>query len=389
MSAEWYYSSDSREIGPLTFHDLAMIARQGRIAAETKVRRGRSGEWVPAHRVSGLIETGAAASVSGAPPPLPSESEKFFNSFAPADNRQNGRKKRIGPFPSEMIGPLSVAFIAAGVVVFSIAFLFFRLGGEGKRSDSSDLAPVEIRSTPMLPAATDLSGRSVSRRPPDSSRKTGSLSANWIERIHERADTSVVVVVAGDSTGTGFVIAAKNGRVLLLTNKHVLGGGSVEMDSLARECYLKTVAGTSLNATLAGAARGPSIDLALIVAESRELQPLGPVKDFSEIQVGENVAAVGNPGIPGTDVLLEGTVTPGIVSGKRGAMFIQTTAPINHGNSGGPLVNDAGQIIGVNTFSIEGKQGTYFAFRADWVFDKDRWEFVEEISDLMDAISRP
>jgi serine protease Do len=151
------------------------------------------------------------------------------------------------------------------------------------------------------------------------------------------------------------------------------------------------VSGTVLRADLAGEARDPSVDLAHLVVDSRELRPLGKIKRFAEIHVSENVVAVGNPGIPGVGIILEGTVTPGIVSGKRGELFIQTTAPINHGNSGGPLVSESGWLLGVNTYAFAalGMEATNFAVRADWVFDTRHWEYYQNVSRLMAAIPRP
>jgi serine protease Do len=153
--------------------------------------------------------------------------------------------------------------------------------------------------------------------------------------------------------------------------------------------------------------RDPSIDLALLLVESRALQPLGPIKNFADIRVGEHVVAVGYPGIGEgtaeflkTDVLPGQSVTPGIVSAKPNQRLIQTNAAINHGNSGGPLVNEAGEVVGVCTYSVkiafdsrghaEGLlEGTNFAVRADWVLDPQRWDFQVDVSRLMAAIRRP
>ncbi len=190
------------------------------------------------------------------------------------------------------------------------------------------------------------------------------LSRNWIEQVDEKSHDSVVVVwnKEGESLGTGFVIAADGARKLLLTNKHVMRIGDVQTGPLAHECYLRTPSKALLPAELAGEAHDPSVDLALLVVESRNLRPLGKIESFAEIHKGENVVAIGNPGVPGTGIILEGTVTTGIVSGKRDELLIQTTAPINHGNSGGPLVSESGWVLGVNTLTASDMQATNFAF---------------------------
>ena len=234
---------------------------------------------------------------------------------------------------------------------------------------------------------------------------------NWIERVAEKSHRSVVVVfnTEANSLGTGFVIASDGDRKLLLTNKHVMRVGDGLYGRLCARLRDQVAIWRRYTRNLGRRVREPSVDLALLVAESAELQPLGSIKRFANIQVGENVVAVGNPGVPDTQIVLEQTVTRGIVSGK-GQMntsvadsdvrtqvlldvlreTIQTDAAINHGNSGGPLVNESGEVLGVNTITLAafGMQGTNFAVRADWVLDSRRWEFDEDVSRLMAAIPR-
>ena len=144
-----------------------------------------------------------------------------------------------------------------------------------------------------------------------------------------------------EGIGSGFIIDKKG---LLLTNSHVVfrrGAISVTLDS-----------GESAPAKLLGA--DPILDLALlrITKLPKGLRVL-KMGDSDVLEVGEEVAAIGNP------LGLEQTMTRGIVSGlnrfvpdsplSRFLPFIQTDAPINLGNSGGPLVNRCGEIIGINT----------------------------------------
>ena len=96
---------------------------------------------------------------------------------------------------------------------------------------------------------------------------------------------------------------------------------------------------------------------------------------MDNVGMGDTVFAIGSPG--GVDTVLEFTATRGIVSSVRefpstanpniNVQYIQTDAAINSGNSGGPLVNDAGKVIGVNSSKIVGvgKQGLGFAISVD------------------------
>ncbi|HEM47425.1 MAG TPA: Do family serine endopeptidase, partial [Alphaproteobacteria bacterium] len=141
-----------------------------------------------------------------------------------------------------------------------------------------------------------------------------------------------------EGAGSGFVIS-KDGYIV--TNNHVIE----DMD----EIYVAFKDGSELPAEIIG--RDPKTDIALIKVDPDK--PLAPVAlgDSDAIRPGDWVVAIGNP------FGLEHTVTAGIVSAKHrrdvigGSYddFIQTDAAINPGNSGGPLINLAGEVIGINT----------------------------------------
>ncbi|RIL00104.1 MAG: peptidase [Proteobacteria bacterium] len=140
------------------------------------------------------------------------------------------------------------------------------------------------------------------------------------------------------SLGSGFVISADG---YIVTNNHVIE----DVDKI--EVAFKD--GSTLPAEVIG--RDPATDIALIKIQSeKSLVPL-PLGDSRQLRAGDWVIAIGNP------FGLEHTVTAGIVSAlhRRGIGagryedFIQTDAAINPGNSGGPLVNLAGEVVGINT----------------------------------------
>lgn len=139
------------------------------------------------------------------------------------------------------------------------------------------------------------------------------------------------------SLGSGFIIDEDG---FILTNNHVVEKTDEIMVKLADE--------REFSAKIVG--RDPKTDLALIRIETdHPLKPLS-LGDSDKLEVGDWVVAIGNP------FGLGNTVTAGIVSAKYRSIgagsydnFIQTDAPINPGNSGGPLLNTAGEAIGINT----------------------------------------
>jgi len=152
-----------------------------------------------------------------------------------------------------------------------------------------------------------------------------------------------------DASGSG-VIIAEDGYVV--TNNHVINGADkVEVILEDKRTYEAKIIG-----------RDPSTDLALLKIEEKAL-PFIKFGNSDAVEVGDWVLAVGNP------FNLTSTVTAGIVSAKgrnlnllqdqyRIEAFIQTDAAVNPGNSGGALLNTAGELVGINT-AIASQTGTY------------------------------
>jgi S1-C subfamily serine protease len=175
-----------------------------------------------------------------------------------------------------------------------------------------------------------------------------------VSEIYEQAQKSVVEITSTSSQGSGLggeqqAQGQGSGFVFdteghIVTNDHVVEGAEgVSVRFSDGSTYDGTVVGTD-----------PSTDLAVIKvdAPAELLVPL-ELGDSTQLSVGEGVVAMGSP------FGLEGTVTSGIVSALNRSMTspnnftinnsIQTDAAINHGNSGGPLLNGAAEVVGVNT----------------------------------------
>jgi len=153
--------------------------------------------------------------------------------------------------------------------------------------------------------------------------------------------------------GSGLIV---DHRGYILTNNHVVEGAEVIKVTLPDE--------RTFPATLIGG--DPFTDLAVLKIEGEKL-PVVALGDSGSLAVGEGVVAIGSP------LWIEGgpTVTVGVVSGLGRSMeepglpmlhdLIQTDAAINPGNSGGPLMNLAGQVVGINTAVIPSAHGIGFA----------------------------
>lgn len=172
-----------------------------------------------------------------------------------------------------------------------------------------------------------------------------------VETVATSSLPSVVMLKNDRSIGSGFVIAA-NG--LILTNRHVTAGGS-------RRFQISAEGGLKTEGEVIYVDR--KLDFALVRADGlSRLKPL-PLCYASYPKPGQAVVALGSP------LGLAGTVTQGIVSAVRApsgdlkdtapnyVTLIQTDASISPGNSGGPLLNSSGEVVGVNTWALRGDDG--------------------------------
>jgi S1-C subfamily serine protease len=157
---------------------------------------------------------------------------------------------------------------------------------------------------------------------------------------------------AAHGTGSGVIVSPDG---LILTNNHVVEG--------AREIEAANTGDRSFRARILG--RDPDTDLAVLRAETSDTLPAARLGNSKAVMPGQIAIAIGNP------LGFQSTVTAGIVSavgrtlmGQSGRLIgdvIQTDAALNPGNSGGPLVSSAGEVIGINTATIMGAQGICFS----------------------------
>jgi hypothetical protein len=174
-----------------------------------------------------------------------------------------------------------------------------------------------------------------------------------ISAIAREANGSVVSIVMSDkkghpiAQGSGFLIS-KDGRIV--TNYHVIKSGSSAVIKLPDGASFP-VEGVLVS--------DKHRDVAIIKAHGSDFRAL-TLGDSDRLQVGEEVVAIGSP------LSLESTVSNGIVSGIRtveeeGGKFLQITAPISPGSSGGPLFNMSGKVVGITTAGLRGGENLNFA----------------------------
>src|ERR1700688_3216663 len=185
--------------------------------------------------------------------------------------------------------------------------------------------------------------------------------SNAVIGVTERVGPAVVRVETGSKNpgaptrgglGSGIVISPDG---LVLTNSHVVGS--------SRQIRLQDIEGVVTDARVLGV--DPDTDLALLRADGARDLRYASLGNSRNLRRGQLVVAIGNPlGFEST-VTAGGGWAPGrsirSVSGRTIEDVIQTDAALNPGNSGGPLVSSAGEVIGINTAIISGGQGICFA----------------------------
>jgi len=196
-----------------------------------------------------------------------------------------------------------------------------------------------------------------------------------LSHVAENTIKATVLVEAGGGFGSGFLVHADG---LVVTACHVLDGA----EGIAKQAMIRLNDGRESVASLVRAHR--PLDFALLWIDKPDTYPVLPVGDARKTRYAESVLAVGHPGVSdgfGNVRALRNTVSSGIVANpnctERGVDWIQMTTDIDPGNSGGPLVNNHGEVIGVNCWKFTSVAAAKMALPIDYLRE-----------DLSAAISR-
>jgi len=196
-----------------------------------------------------------------------------------------------------------------------------------------------------------------------------------LSQLFEQVRESVVVIQASVSQtvtfqGSGFVYNY-SGQMIILTNNHVIDNAiNIKVTFSNGNTYAASLEGSN-----------PNTDVAVLTtsAPQNEYKPLTIVSS-STLKIGDPVIVVGTP------YGLEGSMSDGIISALNRTIttdqttmtnIIQTTAPLNPGNSGGPLMNYLGHVIGMATAIVEDSQGIGFAIPSDTIL-QDIMESIDQ-----------
>ncbi|HMH51250.1 MAG TPA: serine protease [Candidatus Acidoferrum sp.] len=212
-----------------------------------------------------------------------------------------------------------------------------------------------VQKSPQRPPSPLLAWASAKKPSMPAQLRTGGLSP---EAVFNAVEKSVYVLVSSTSAarvrsksavtqGSAVAVTSR----IALTNCHVLEGHTAHW--LTRD-------ETMIPVTVAYGDK--KSDRCAVVAEPAQLVPVGGVRAYATLAVGERVYTVGSPSG------LENTLGEGIISGlrRRGEIdLVQTTAPMSPGSSGGGLFDRAGNLIGITTFLLRDSQNLNFAIAAD------------------------
>ena len=267
----------------------------------------------------------------------------------------------------------------AGLVLAVLSFAACRRDSATVAGEAAtEVRPVLSSATPVPTVPSGLPRSAPSPAPPgaEGTPLAGSASLASFAPIAKHADPSVVTITTKEEEqqqffpghprrqlmglGTGFIVD-KDG--IILTNNHVIEGANTIVVKLSNDKrYPARVVG-----------RDPATEIAVVKIEEHDLVPIA-LGDSDALEVGDWVVAIGNP------FGLSHTVSAGIISAKGRTRedvqlgdpadyynFLQTDASINHGNSGGPLLNLRGEVVGINTAIREDAQGIGFAIPINMV----------------------
>jgi S1-C subfamily serine protease len=300
----WFYLHQGKQLGPVAKGALQKLSSLGQVGRDDLVWRQGMKNWAPFSAVPELRPAPAPV----APPKTPALTH-------PAG------KKHPWLLPALLGGGLTALALLVGGLVAALLLW--------PRHESS-------------PPAVVISAPPPREEPPPREPTTAEVVA--------RSKPSVALVRTTMGSGTGFLA----GPGLLVTNAHVIDG---EMVSRIR-VYFPSARGKKGPMPARLVYEDPKRDLAILAVDTPE-KPLPVAEEFA-FEGGEPIVVIGNPGATaGERIILENAVTQGVMSTRTkldGLEFYQLSASVNPGNSGGPVLNARGEVIGVVTRKAVGRR---------------------------------
>lgn len=318
MEADWYFRKGEKEYGPFSASALKKLVEEGRLTRECKLRRGEQGDWVPATKAKNLFKS------------------------------KIDQHKRVAAAPVAEGMPSYLCGLVGAAVLFLVGILVYAVMPERPPAPKGAAVATAKESGPVDPESEEL--------PPPKPKKAkpkpvaGRMS---VEEIVAAAEPSVALVQGKWGSGTGVIVA----RNVIATNAHVIDDELI--DSL--EIHFPSAPEQD---------RGPHVAKLIYKDAKRDLALLSvPVKlralkvsTLSALRRGQEAIAIGSPGI-GDGKVLQNAISRGVFSTTTSLddqEYLQFGIAINSGNSGGPILDESGSIIGIVTSKANQKEGLAF-----------------------------
>ena len=263
----------------------------------------------------------------------------------------------------EWISLLATLLIVSGMVTSLATVLVFSFAPLPSVAGAG-LSELDEQTFPSLPTAVPMSAKDVSVKLKPLVAVISPARRSWL--THEEMPTA--------SFGAGTLLQANAEGYLFVTARHVLDGPTWNVTKGGSRALIAMASGTWGTADVV--ARHRSLDLLLLWVPRQKgsatfVQPVAKASPPSE---GENVFVIGHP------EGLRFTLSTGIISGMHGST-IQLSAPVSPGNSGGPVFDDRGNLVGIVTSMVDkhgdpNAENLNFAVRADALLEDAEWEFA-------------
>jgi S1-C subfamily serine protease len=327
MASEWFVKTAKGVSGPFSTSQMANFERSGKLGSNTLVRRGDIGSWRPVNLVRHLFEVASESSSSAS----------RENSFDPT-------------------WAFALAVGVGGAVLSSILLL---IGLNLRAQPKQPIAVIGVGGdSPEAPPAPDRPPVDV---PPESPVPPADGPVT-LEGVMAAVAPSVALIEGQSSSGTGFVIEPG----VVVTNKHVI---QTECVADLRALFPSAAEDLQGPQSVTLIYKDPKHDLAFL--RVKRTPPQLQMTNDHALKRGQEITVVGNPAMTGGPVLIN-AVSKGVMSTEAtidGNRYFQIGISVNPGNSGGPVLDSEGNVLGVVTLKDSKKEGLGFCIPPKEVLD--------------------